>query len=183
MKKKSLVLIIMLLLVGLTSGYVASTYAKYTSKVEGSKATATVAQWAFATDNASQTIAVSLDKTYDPDTLVAGKIAPGTSGSFNIAVSNANSEVGVDATIEMDYDYAKLPTNLKFYSDENHQNEIETDGYTVTLAPHAASQNVTIYWAWAYETSNGDAADTTDGEAHESLEIPVTITGVQVQPE
>ena len=182
MKKKSLVLIVLLLLVGLTSGYVASTYAKYVSVISGSKATATVAQWAFETDNASQTVVVSLDNTYDADTLVTGRIAPGTSGSFNIAVSNASSEVGADVTIVMDYEYASLPTNLIFYTDQAHQNDIDTSGYTVSLAAGATSQNVTIYWAWAYETTDGDDEDTADGEAHASLQIPITITGVQTTP-
>ena len=45
--KKSLLVLVLLLLVGITSGYVASTYAKYTSKIENNNGTATVAKWAF----------------------------------------------------------------------------------------------------------------------------------------
>ena len=72
--KKTLLVLVLLLLVGITSGYVASTYAKYTSKIENNNGTATVAKWAFTTDNSAQTLAVNLDNTPDPSTLVAGKL-------------------------------------------------------------------------------------------------------------
>ncbi len=112
--KKSLLVLVLLLLVGITSAYVASTFAKYTSKIENNNGTATVAKWAFTTDNSAQTLTVNLDNTPDPSTLVAGKIAPGTSGSFNIALSNATTETGVDWTISLK-NVTNKPTNLKCY--------------------------------------------------------------------
>ena len=56
-------------------------------------------------------------------------------------------------------------------------------------ANETTAQSVKIYWAWPYQTgamtgtvAAGDAADTADGIAAKNLTVPVTITGVQVQP-
>ena len=189
--KKSLIVIALLILVGITSGYVASTYAKYTSQITGNNGTATVAKLAFDTDNASTSLTVALDKTYNASTLVANKIAPGTEGSFNIQVSNANTEVGVNYTIALN-SITNLPTNMKFYATRSgtsgaytYSDEITpgTGTITGTLAPNAAATTKTVYWKWAYETTDGDAADTTAGGNANTLTIGVDITGTQVQPQ
>lgn len=184
--KKSLILIVLIMLVGLTSGAVASTYAKYTTTIEGTNATATVAKWNFENDNKNQTITVSLDQTVDATTLVANKIAPGTSGSFNIVLKNT-SEVGADFEILLK-PITDQPTNLKFYKTNTsgtYSNEI-TPGTTKVTGQLTASDStgltVPIYWTWPYETTDGDAADTTDGEAAKTLTIGLDITGTQVQP-
>jgi len=185
--KKSLTIIVLLVLVGLTSGYVASTYAKYTSTITGNEGEVTVAKWAFTTDNAAQTLTIDLDETYDATTLVNGKIAPGTSGSFNIELTNENTEVGVDFTIALDTITGK-PTNLKFYKDSAHTTELTPGTSTITgqlAAEDATGLQVPIYWAWEYETNaiaTNDPIDTTDGEAAATLTIGVTITGTQVAP-
>ena len=186
MNKKSLLIIVLLVLVGLTTGYVASTYAKYTSTVTGS-GTATVAKWAFATDNATQNITIALNPTVDATTLVNGKIAPGTTGSFNIALVNTNSEVGVDFSIALD-SISNKPTNLKFYKDSSYTTELTPGTSTVTgqlTAGDSTGVTVPIYWRWEYETnaiSTNDPIDTQDGEAARTLTIGVTITGVQTAP-
>lgn len=185
--KKSLILIALLLLVGITSGYVASTYAKYTSEITGNNGTATVAKWAFETDNASQTLTINLAQTYDATTLVANKIAPGTAGSFNIALSNEHGEVGVDFTISLD-SITNIPTNLKFYKDANYTTELTPGTSTITgqlVAGENSFAGVPIYWRWEYETSaisTNDPLDTQDGEDANSLTIGVTITGTQTPP-
>lgn len=182
--KNSSVLTLLLLLVVITTGYVASTYAKYTAEVTGN-GTAVVAKWAFATDNAITSIDVELDETYDATTLVADKIAPGTSGSFAIALNNENSEVGVDFTVMVGA-ITNAPKNLKFYKDSAHTTEITPGTTQITgqlVAGETTPLNVNIYWAWEYYTTDAnDALDTTDGEAGATLTIPVTVTGVQTQP-
>ena len=58
-------------------------------------------KWAFASENQNPNFTVNIDlpATVHTSTLVDGKIAPGTSGSFDIELSNLQSEVGVDFTI------------------------------------------------------------------------------------
>lgn len=181
-KKKKMLLVFALLFVTVLAGTLAvRTYAKYTSTLN-SEASATIAKWAFASDNESTALTLNLDKTYDPDTLVANKIAPGTSGSFSIQLSNANTEVGVDYSIALT-DTTGAPTNLKFYSDSAHTTELTNATYTGTLSPNAAATTITIYWEWPYETIDGDTVDTTEGATAGSMTVKATITGTQVQPE
>lgn len=185
--KNAIILMALLTLVAVTAMYVASTYAKYTTKIEGNEGTATVAKWDFENDNKTQTVEIKLKETVNASTLVANKIAPGTSGSFNIALVNTNSEVGVDFVVALK-SISDKPTNLKFYKDEAHTTEI-TPGTTEIkgqlIAKDSTGVNVPIYWEWAYETdaiATNDPKDTADGIAAKTLTIGVDITGTQVQP-
>lgn len=180
-KKRNLILVFALLFVTvLTGSIVANTFAKYISRIDGGVATTSVAKWAFEEDNASTNFVLSLDKTYNSDTLVAGKIAPGTSGKFTLDLSNENTEVGTEYVVA--FSVENVPTNLKLYSDQLFADELVDSELTGTLAPGETDQ-VTIYWNWEYETASGDEQDTTDGETITSLDIPVTITGTQVEPQ
>ncbi len=179
--KKSILVVILLLLVAIATAYVGGTYAKYTESVSGN-GTATVAKWDFTTDNAISNLTINFTDTYAASTLVAGKIAPGTSGSFAISVKNTNTETGVDFTLSLS-SVQNVPTNLKFYKDSTFTTEITPGSGTITgqlAAKDSTGLSVPIYWKWNYETTGGDTADTTDGKAAESLTIPITITGTQV---
>ena len=181
--KKSLLILALLLVVAVSMLYIGTTYSKYTAEVSGN-GTATVAKWSFEDDNEITTIDINLDETYDESTLVEGKIAPGTSGSFAIELNNENSEVGVDFEVALG-SITDKPTNLKFYEDSSYTTEIVPGTDTITgqlEAEDATGLTVNIYWAWEYETANGDDEDTADGEAAATLTIPVTITGEQVEP-
>ena len=188
-KKKKTMLALAIILGVAVVGLAAGVYAKYIASITSGNGSATVAKWAFETDNANTTITCELDKNYNADTLVAGKIAPGTSGKCPIKISNANSEVGVNYTIKPKT-VTNQPTNLKLYKDANHTDAFSTSAaITGTLTPGAAEQTIYVYWDWAYETgtvtdgvATGDSADTTDGEAAKKMEISFDISGVQVQP-
>ena len=178
----SLVLVFAIVICG---ALVARTYAKYVSTVTPSASEATVAKWSFGDDNQNATFTFALDHTYDANTLLNGRIAPGTSGSFAIDITN-NSEVGLQYTIALTK--TGVPTNVKFYSDAAHQNELTNDTLTGTIAQNAAQKTVTatVYWDWAYNTTNGDQADTTNGEAGGAsgtkMTVSATVTGTQLQP-
>ncbi len=187
-KDRSMLLIVLLVLVGLTSGYVSSTYAKYTSTIE-KDSSATIAKWSFDEENSDTNLIIDFASTYDPSTLVENRIAPGTAGSFSIALTNAETETGVDYTLSFGQAQG-VPTNLKFYEDNSYSNEINitSDTLTGTLEPgDATGVEIKFYWKWAYETANGDAADTANGSAGGSggtkLVLPVTITGTQTTPQ
>lgn len=181
--RRSSLVIILLMLVAIATAYVGSTYAKYTETVSGD-GTATVAKWDFTTDNAISNLTINFTNSYDATTLVAGKIAPGTSGSFAISVKNTNTETGVNFTIALGT-VTNIPTNLKFYKDSTFSTQITPGTDTITgqlAAKDGTGLSVPIYWKWEYETTDGDDEDTTDGKAATVLTIPVTITGTQVPP-
>lgn len=186
-KKKKTMLALAIILGVAVVGLAAGVYAKYFSTLTSGNGTLTVAKWAFDTDNAnSGTLNCPLDKTYDTSTLKAGKIAPGTSGTCELSISNKNSEVGVDYIIKPST-VDGAPTNMLFYKDADHGEEFSaSEPITGTLAPGAAAQTVKVYWVWPYETPEnsdaGDPTDTTNGKAAGTMTMSFDISGTQVQP-
>lgn len=188
-KRKSLTLLAILFVTVLTGVVVFNTVAKYTSEVT-KNGSVTVAKWDFANDNAGSTYSISIAPTAAASTLVNGKIAPGTSGSFDISIVNTNSEVGAEVTVALGNVTAAnsgtVPSGLKFYSDNAFQNEITPGTFTKTgklIAGDSTGLSTTIYWKWEYEVdAAGNTADTTAGLSGSGLTIPVTITGTQLNP-
>ena len=189
--KKAIIVIVLLVLLGITTGYVSSAYAKYASEISDNQGTVTVAKWAFTTDNAVQTLTINLADTYHASTLGSGRIAPGTAGSFNVAVKNGTSETGVDFTVKLNsISGTTIPANLKFYKDSGYTTELTPGTSTITgqlTAGDSTGVSVPIYWRWEFGSSNDvsdsvNVADTTAGTAGSSLTIGVDITGVQTQP-
>ena len=182
-KKKNVLIVVLFLLLAVTIGFSAYTYSKYVSELNDKSGSAVVAKWDFVNDNQNTTL-VPLMATYNAATLVNGKIAPGTEGSFSITLVNTNTDVGVNYSIKIGTIQNK-PTNLKFYSDNTYTTEMTVGSTEMTgsLSPNdSTGVTKTIYWKWAYNTTEGDTADTTDGAAAATLTIPVQISGTQVQP-
>ena len=184
-KRRTTVILCLILMLSIVAacGMLASTYAKYTSQIDKT-APAEVAKWNFDEENKNVSFAIQLGQTVDANTLTAGKIAPGTSGSFNIPLKNGTTETGVDFTIALNTITGK-PTYLKFYKDAEHLNELVPGTGTITGQLAAGDSNglsPTIYWQWPYETAGGDTQDTADGKAAAELTVGITITGVQTEP-
>ena len=109
----ALIIASIVLIVLLFTGAGGYTYARYATKEQG-KGNAQIAKWAFEIEKGQEEMKkVKLVNTAQKDTLVNGKIAPGTSGSFSITLSAKNSEVGVKYTLSFLNEKNK-PTNIKF---------------------------------------------------------------------
>ena len=168
-----------MILVGVSVRYVAGTYAKYTSTLTAS-GTATVAKWAFTDDNSNVDLDLDLTTSVDPTSLVQDRIAPGTAGSFELELSNATSEVGVEFTITFST-ATNIPTNLVF--DYNGTTFNPTNGTITGTIAQGDTITIPIDWEWAYYTSaSADAADTINGEAAATMNLTASITGVQTNP-
>ena len=177
--RKGLLVIVLLLLVGLTGGYVASTYAKYTSEVTGT-GSVTVAKWDFANENSSVDLELDLTTAVNATSLVDGKIAPGTEGDFILKLSNKNSEVGVEFTV--DFTTATgIPQNLVF--NYNGTEFVPGNGKLVGKIAIGETIDIPISWEWPYYTSDAnDVKDTEDGIAAGTMNLGIKITGVQTDP-
>ena len=167
-------------------------YSKYTSTLTGN-GTSTVAKWSFKVNGQTQTIPdINLGETMDAHSNVADKkLAPGTSGHFDLILDGSGSEVAIDYNIKLAI--TQKPTNLKFYLDDKYQTPIsETDG-TLNIAGSIALEDVntpltkTIYWQWPYETGNtsneidkNDETDTKD--SGKNVTMTITVTGTQRDP-
>lgn len=185
--KKLLMIAILLLLIVLVGTWA---FSKYTTTLTGT-GTASVAKWSFKVNgSATETIAnLDLKDTTLNNKVVDGKIAPGTDGSFAVEIDASGSEVAVDYTIELS-GLTGMPTNLKFYTDSTFTTEMPiSDGKcsttgTIALAEVDTKVTKTIYWQWAYETTDiatNDPIDTTDSALPDTT-FTVKVVGVQQDP-
>lgn len=196
---------LLLLIVMLALILIASTYAKYTTKLTGSSDT-TIAKWAWTINNND----VSKDDTeftFDlfktiKDTdggteadVTTQKIAPGTKGSFSIEVTNA-SDVNAEYSLTLTETKATAVSSANIeYSivgtDEatDWTNDIGTFNFTNTRLAIGASNEVVLYWRWAfYDDANQDKADTLVGfaaagktdDADKSITIKADLNFTQV---
>ena len=85
-------------------------YSKYTSTLTGN-GTSTVAKWSFKVNGQTQTIPdINLGETMDAHSNVADKkLAPGTSGHFDLILDGSGSEVAIDYNIKLAI--TQKPTN------------------------------------------------------------------------
>lgn len=184
-------------LAAIGSYFIAGTYAKYTSQITGSD-TATVAKWKWTINNSvidsaeDTTYTFNLfdtikdsDGTSSETDVASGKIAPGTSGSFDIDITN-------DSEVNATYAIAFTEANAN-----NVPIEYSTDGTTwvssvnsmdvstTNIAMGASSAKKTVYWRWVYyEDADGDATDTELGFAANTsaatVQVTATVTVTQV---
>ena len=163
-----------------TACLLGGTMAKYVTEVTGT-GSATVAKWNFKANGGTESFDVALTDATQAG-VAANKIAPGAKGSFDIAMSAADSEVGVDYTIAFS-GTDNLPTGLKFYSDAAGNTVItEFDAVSTGTIAAAGTKKETIYWSWP--TTGSDVNDTAAGTAADGAAKTFTIkvTGTQQKP-
>ena len=187
-------LVVALVLLIFLVGY---TFAKYYSEIKGG-GRGSIAKWSFVANNSKDTIqTISLVDSANEVSLVEGKIAPGTKGSFDIVIDATGSEVGVDYKVNV-AEETNLPTNLLYnvtmdgetsetYSSLKELAQEELEGNLDTINGEF-TKTITVNWEWPYETSNGDsvtegdAADLVDGTKDNlNYEFVLQIIGTQAK--
>ena len=192
-RKKKALIVLAILAVILLAFLGGQAYAKYVSQVKG-QGIAEVATWDFKVNGQSEQVEeIRLASTYDNQTLVDNKIAPGTSGSFNIIVDASGSEVGINYNIDFTEEENK-PQNLKFIYEDREYNSIEDLENNLSGVINADDEEKTktlnIQWKWDYETgkteeeiSQNDIVDTKDSQNVGNYTYKLAVTGTQVQPQ
>jgi hypothetical protein len=193
-KFMALVLLVTLLAVILVSG----TYAKYTTAVSA-KDTATVARWNITLNGediskgTQKTLKLGLfdtindtDFTSEESDVTAGKIAPGTTGQFEIAKLINNSDVNAQYKITYSIDNNNnIP--LEFSKDKNAADsewkslsDFSMNNFEALSKDSTEGVSTgTIYWRWKFER-NDDSADTDFGINTPEVVVTATITVEQV---
>lgn len=192
MKKSTLrnlgVMAVVLCLV--TTSLLGGTLAKYTSEETGN-VTASVAAWSFKTTGLGQNESgINMASTVTGPGIAEDVIAPGTKGSFDIALNGKGSDVGIDYKIKIaapsGQDAPTLPNSLTFKVKKSgdaaatsYTLGTEVAGNIAYSKDGAMTDKVTIEWEWAYE---GD--DTNDMALSElsTLSLPITVTATQANP-
>ena len=166
-----------------------STFSKYYTKIDGT-GNAEIARWSFKANNETKTIAnIKLSNVYNQNKLANNKIAPGTSGSFDIVLDATGADVAVDYAVTFDNCLNK-PTNLKFSYNGTTASTLE--GLENVLKGRiglndSRTKTLTINWNWDYQTGNSESEITkNDGidtqDAGKNFSFDVIITGTQVNP-
>lgn len=160
-----------------TSCFVSSTFAKYTSTVTGT-GTARVAKWDVTVNGQKETAEVDVFTHADANTMVTGAdgkkiIAPGTQGSFNVVLSNKSEVTAAFDMSATTVNEAGVP--LQWSVDgtnwEDDFADLGVAGLTGNIAIGGADVTKTFYWKWAFDATDNpadgqtDATDTTLGIA------------------
>lgn len=187
--------ILVLALALLTSCFVGSTFAKYTSSAKGSS-TATVAKWdiklngnQFAVENPTFTFNLfetinDTGNTADEEDVANQRIAPGTAGSFNFSVKN-DSEV--DAVYAVDFEVTNASNVPLEYSLDGSAwtKDITTleAALTAELAGGSDAVAKTIQWRWVYEVAdNGETDDVDEKAVNDKADTTLGIAGQTAAP-
>lgn len=192
-KKKKIILIVAILSCIILSFIGGQSYSKYVSEVRGD-GIAEVATWSFKVNGQKEQVqTIQLGSTCNNETLLNNKIAPGTSGSFNIIVDGTGSDVGINYSIEFTNESTK-PTNLKFVYDNQEYysiHELQTNlSGTIHANDEDKTKTLSIDWKWDYETgnneseiANNDKIDTQNAQDIANYTFNVIVSGTQVVPQ
>lgn len=202
-QKAGLMALVALAAIG--SYFIAGTYAKYTSDIAGTD-TATVAKWKWTingdvidsaedvtngyTFDLFDTITEWDSSTAESD-VVAGKIAPGTGGSFYIAITN-NSEVNATYAIAFtETNAGNVPIEYSTDGTTWESSVASLDVSSADINMGASSTPMTVYWRWAYtgaqsanyKSTQTDATDTALGfganTSAATVQVTATVTVTQ----
>lgn len=192
-KKKKVIIVSSILIIMLLAFIGGQAYAKYISQVRGN-GIAEIATWSFKVNGQKEQVQeIKLVSTYNSETLVNNKIAPGTSGSFNIIVDATGSEVGIKYNIKFAEESNK-PQNLKFVYGGKEYDSIKQLGDelsgTIAANEEDKTRTINVEWKWNYETGSSaeqinanDIIDTNDAISIANYTFQVIVTGTQVEPQ
>lgn len=181
-----------------TTSLIGGTLAKYATTVTGD-GSATVAAWSFKAADAkgSETFKVVLTDDTLNNKVTDKMIAPGTDGSFNIALDGSGSDVALNYTIELG-NIKNKPENLKFYSNaacsadkeivvpSGESAKVKAFDGSINLVTDKTKMTATeiVYWKWAYgDTTDINTADTASGTGTDKgITFDIIVTGTQQDP-
>lgn len=180
---------------------VSGTYAKYTSSITGT-ATGSVAKWSWTigSDDITTVAEASTGFSFDLfDTILDSDIstaeddvdddliAPGTSGLFEISLTN-NSEVNATYAIALEEtsNTSNIPIEYSLDGTDNSWTDDVTDlNATTADIDMGDTETLSVYWRWAFTgaesesftSTQTDVSDTALGFAANTSRPTVTVTG------
>ena len=187
-KNKKIIKILCAVLLLMSLGMTGYTYAKYVTQEKGN-GSADIATWSFRIekDENEDVKTIRLADTSNKETLLNGKIAPGTLGQFYLKINAVGSEVAVDYKVTFGNEKNK-PDNIIFkYDGKTYSSLSEIDAIQGTMGlTDYKSQLIKVEWDWPYETgsavngiASGDKVDTQNGQDNLDYTFDVIATGTQ----
>lgn len=186
-RKKTIAALMILLLI-LSLNAIIITYAKYITS-EKAKGQAEIADWSFEiVKEGEETKTIQLSNLIKKSSLTEGKIAPGTSGTIDIAIDGTGSEVGIDYQIDFINEKNK-PKNLYFTAKTEKYDSIEKIEPFKGKIICGDEEKIIKYsftWTWPYETggnaseiAKNDQIDTQDANNISDYTFDILVTATQ----
>ncbi len=164
-KNKKIILGIAILLFLIIGIIVEFAMSKYTTDITGSSIS-TTAKWIFKSSSEFSKTPINLNDTITRKTVTVNKIAPGSSGSFDIVIDTTGCETEVDYQVLISNETNK-PVNLLYNIDGNNKRyaslqELLNENVNGTIKVNDEKiRTFTIKWSWDYSTSiENDIIDT-----------------------
>ena len=158
----------------------ASTYAYYMRVVNGTISANTGAFTFDVLHNNATFKEINLYDTMDSPSVVSSDkvIVPGDKGKFDLVAKATNSSVDIEYTIG--FSTTNMPSNMKFYLDENKTKVLDIETNTINGfldVSSTSSKTHTIYWEWPYDSGRYNDLDIE--YANKSFTLDVTTIGKQ----
>lgn len=164
------------------------TYAKYLI-TENANGEAEIAKWAFQiVKDGEQTKNIKLVNSVNKESLVNGKIAPGTNGVIDIVLDSTGSEVDLDYELQFANEKNK-PSNMTFIAEGQEYkslSEIKTLNGNMKLADENKTREIAVLWYWDYEKGTteeeklaNDIQDTQDANIIDQYTFDIVATATQ----
>ena len=190
MKKTTMMRIAATLLIAvlLTTCAIGATFAKYTAGINATSETLTVAEWKILIDSNEEfedTVDFNFAETwtntkpnegaYEGTSVTNNLLAPGTSGSFDIKVTNASQ---VAAKFDIAFNFTNISALPLTYTYAINGTDCDADELETILAI-GGEATVTVNWVWAFDgnTETDNALGTADVR---DFTVSATITAEQV---
>lgn len=189
-KKKKILIILIVVIISVMSFFIGLAFNKYNTSIKG-EGLAEIATWNFKVNGKEEQIqSIDLASTINNETILDSKLAPGTSGSFDIIIDATDTQVGIQYNINSIEENNK-PHNLKFIYEEKEYNSLKELQEKLSGIINANDENkvrtLKILWKWDYETGStaeeinkNDLLDTQDAQNVQNYKFTVCVSGEQI---
>lgn len=189
-KNKKVLIISIIVIISVISFFIGTLFNKYNTSIKG-EGLAELATWNFKVNNKKEQIqSIDLVSTINNETILDSKLAPGTSGSFNIIIDATDTQVGIKYNINS-IEETNKPHNLKFIYEEKEYNSLKELQEKLSGTIYANDINkvrtLKILWKWDYETGStaeeikvNDLLDTEDAQNIQNYKFTICVSGEQI---
>lgn len=189
-KKRKILTVLIIVVISAISFFIGLAFNKYNTSIKG-EGLAEIATWNFKVNGKKEEIqSIDLASTINSQTILDSKLAPGTSGSFDIIIDATDTQVGIKYNI-ISIEETNKPHNLKFIYEEKEYNSLSELQEKLSGTINANDKNkvriLKILWKWNYETgttveeiNSNNLLDTKDVQNIQNYKFTICVSGEQI---
>lgn len=190
-KRKKYLRIVIVVVIGILSFVSGQAFNRYNTSIKG-EGMVQIATWSFKINGKKEQVqSIDLASTINNKTILDSRIAPGTSGSFDIIIDATETQVGIKYNIKSIEETTK-PHNLKFIYEDKEYDSLQKLQEKLSGTINANDENkvrtLEIQWKWNYQTGStkeeinrNDLLDTQDAQNIQSYKFTICVSGEQIE--